>query len=286
VKVELVLGALLGALTWPAAAQQPAVSSPSAPETRPIGPAQAALPPDRPRPEDRSADPAGAAPTATATPVPDAAQPAPAAETVPPGPPSPPAQGSTPAAGPAPPGQYAPQGAPGRGRRGAWYIGFGLGGGGGSATVGGRSHGFSNLLGRGATSSAFNIRLGLTVTPRLLAGFDGGALGATVSGPTENVQLNVYDLGVMYFPWQEGFYLRGAAGPSNIMVRSDGPVLYGTGTLWGSNVLAGVGYAWWLGRSFNLTFNLDYRRLWHARRGPEGVTTAGGWSAWLGFDWY
>lgn len=198
--------------------------------------------------------------------------------------PPPPAAGSE--KRPAPQAADASPTSAGGHRRGSWYIGFGLGGGDGQVTVGGRSYGFSNLLGRGADSFAFNIRAGLTLTPQLLVGFDGGALAASATSPAEYVQLNVYDVGIMFFPWREGFYLRAAAGPSNIDIKSDGPVLGGTGTLWGTNALAGVGYAWWLGRSFNLTLSADYRELWHAHRGPDGVTAAGGWSAYLGFDWY
>jgi hypothetical protein len=220
----------------------------------------------------------------TAAQVPDAPHP-PSVVAAPADPaPPPPAAGIE--KGPAPQGADASPTSAGGHRRGAWYIGFGLGDGNGQVTVGGRSLGFSSLLGRRVTTVAFNIRAGVTLTPQWLVGFDGGAVGASASGPAELVQLNVYDVGVMFFPWREGFYLRGAAGTSNVSIKSDGPVLGGTGTLWGTNALAGAGYAWWLGTSFNLTFSADYRQLWHAHRGPDGVTTAGGWSAWLGFDWY
>jgi hypothetical protein len=175
---------------------------------------------------------------------------------------------------------------PGQHRRGPWYVGFGLGVGDGQVSVGGQERSFNALLGRGGTSTAFNLRVGATLTPRLLLGFDGGAVAASASGPTERVQLNVYDVGVMFFPWRDGAFLRGAAGASNVLVTSDGPVLSGTGTLWGGNALVGLGYAWWVGETFNLTFGADYRRLWRFRGGVEGVGTAGGWSACLGFDWY
>jgi hypothetical protein len=38
-----------------------------------------------------------------------------------------------------------------------------------------------------------------------------------------------------------------------------------------------------LGRSFNLTLNVDVQRHWFDRDDLEGATATG---VWLGFDWY
>lgn len=171
-------------------------------------------------------------------------------------------------------------------QRGGWYIGFGLGGGSGRARIGDESYSFEDLLGRSGTTGAINLRVGATVTPRLLVGFDGGAIGAIASGPSEIFQLNYYDLGAMFFPWERGAFVRGAVGRSVFTIDTDGPVLAGNGTYGGWNALGGIGYAFWLGKAFNLTLNLDYQAHFLSGSGGIDVSRGSGWSAWLGFDWY
>ena len=114
---------------------------------------------------------------------------------------------------------------------GGWYIGFGLGGGTGRARI------RDELLLRGSARTLRDhgrdqLRVGATVTPRLLVGFDGGAVGAIASGPSEIFQLNYYDLGAMFFPWERGAFVRGAVGRSVFTIDTDGPVLAGNGARW------------------------------------------------------
>jgi hypothetical protein len=179
---------------------------------------------------------------------------------------------------PPPPGQYAP---PAK-QRGSWYIGFGLGGGDGTVKLDGRSVDFDDMVYSGSTPLAFNLRLGATVSPKLLVGFDGGFVGASSDsgGYASTIQLNYYDVGVMYFPAERGLYLRGAAGLSGIVWDVE-PL--GRSSARGFNVVGGIGYAFWIGRTFNLTLNLDASRHWFSEEGLDGGTS---WSGWLGFDWY
>jgi len=167
-------------------------------------------------------------------------------------------------------------------RRGAWYIGFGLGGGGGNINGAGTSTSLSDWVGGGATTLSINFRVGATLTPNLLLGFDGGAL-ATQNG-NNSVQLNYYDLGMMFFPAEKGFFLRAAAGLS-AAVLDGGTYVTGQGTVRGGNVLAGLGYAFWLGETFNLTLNLDYQAHFFGSNTVD-LKSAGGVSGWVGFDWY
>ncbi|HEX7489845.1 MAG TPA: hypothetical protein VF341_13115 [Anaeromyxobacteraceae bacterium] len=172
-------------------------------------------------------------------------------------------------------------------RRGGWYIGFGAGGGGGNVTVNGQNYGMGALVGQSDGAFGMNLRVGGTITPELLLGFDGGFLSTATSGAM--VQLNRYDVGVMYFPWQRGFYLRGAVGLAALTIDATGGggILTGKGTTRGLDALAGVGYAFWVGRSFNLTVNadLDLQTYGNQSSGAD-VTSARGGSLWLGFDWY
>ena len=176
--------------------------------------------------------------------------------------------------------------APDAHQRGGWYIGFGLGGGGGSARIGNESYSFRDLLGRSGSTAAINLRVGATVTPKLLVGFDGGAVGDIATGPSESFQLNYYDVGAMFFPWGHGAFARAAVGRSVFSINTDGPVLYGKGTYGGWNAIGGIGYAFWLGKAFNLTLNLDYQAHFFSDTGAIDVSRGNAWSAWLGFDWY
>lgn len=179
---------------------------------------------------------------------------------------------------PPPPGQYA---SPAK-QRGSWYIGFGLGGGDGTVKLDGRSVDFDDMVYSGSTPLAFNLRVGATVSPKLLVGFDGGFVGASSDsgGYASTIQLNYYDVGAMYFPAERGLYLRGAAGLSGIVWDVE-PI--GRSSARGFNVVGGIGYAFWIGRTFNLTLNLDASRHWFSEEGLDGGTS---WSGWLGFDWY
>jgi len=167
-------------------------------------------------------------------------------------------------------------------RRGAWYIGFGLGSGAGNIDGAGTSTSLSNWVGGGATTLSLNFRVGATLTPNLLLGFDGGALATQNS--SNSVQLNYYDVGMMFFPVEKGFFLRAAAGLS-AAVLDGGIYVTGKGTVRGGNVLAGLGYAFWLGETFNLTLNLDYQAHFFGSNTID-LKSAGGVSGWVGFDWY
>ena len=118
---------------------------------------------------------------------------------------------------PAPAPDIRPRPVAGVREREGWYLGFGLGGGGGAIRIAGDRHAFDDLLGRSGTTLAMNVRVGKTVTSRLLVGFDGGALAARASGPDETFQLNSYDVGAMFSAF--GSQLVDAKG--NITVKSD-----------------------------------------------------------------
>jgi hypothetical protein len=208
------------------------------------------------------------------TPPPDAREPAAYA---PPAYPAPP-PGTTPGY-PAPAYPMAPQKPPRT--RGAWYIGFGLGGGGGSVTDLDGTASLKEFVGPKPTTLAMNFRVGATLSPRLLLGFDGGFV-ATASGEGEDtsIQVNTYDLAATFFPLGSGPYLKAGTGVSTLVLDQGS---FGTGSWRGYNVMGGVGYAWWVGRTFNLTFNLEGTKAWY---GSSGLDSTQAWSLFLGFDWY
>ena len=183
---------------------------------------------------------------------------------------------------PAPPAQpyYAS-----RARRDSWYIGFGLGTGGGSASGQGATYSFRELnYDRSTTNLLLNFKVGATISPRLLLGFDLTAVrsAADQDGFATAVQVNNYDAVATFFPMETGLFVRGGLGLSAISVEADG---LSTTTAGGANVLLGVGYAWWLGRSFNLTVNLDFSAQSYGSSNdkPESSRL---WALYAGFDWY
>jgi hypothetical protein len=194
-----------------------------------------------------------------------------------------------------PPPQAAPYRRPDR-QRDRWYIGFGVGGGNGRVRLGGETLSFGDFLGDGATAGGLDFEIGATVTPRLLVGVDLRVIAAsaefrTPSGDLERT-LGIVNLDgvVTFFPWERGLFLRGGIGLSSLNATEK---LAGTRTdasATGANLLAGIGYAFWLGRSFNLTLNLDFSgqsygssENWENGEGPDASSF---WTFGLGFDWY
>ena len=69
-----------------------------------------------------------------------------------------------------------------------------------------------------------------------------------------------------YFPWERGFYVKGGFGRSAVSKAADNGVATSDFGAGGWNVAGGLGYAFWLGQSFNLTANLDFSRQWYRQR--------------------
>ncbi len=197
----------------------------------------------------------------------------------PPGYPPPPGYGPPPGYPPPPPPGVRPAH-----RRDVWYIGFGVGWGDGSVRDATGTFTFSEILrGYGPSNVSLNFKVGLTLNPRMLLGFDLTAVRSFGSsgGLDVAIQVTNYDVMFTYFPTGEGFFLRGGAGAAELLVdTSVGSTTYG-----GAGVLGGLGYAFWLGRSFNLTVNVDVSGQWYGRStvAPESSRLV---NVYMGFDWY
>jgi hypothetical protein len=173
--------------------------------------------------------------------------------------------------------------------RDTWYIGFGLGAGGGRVSQGGTSYSFKDYQGNGATTDvSINFKVGATLSPRLLAGFDASAVRSATdaNGATTGVQINNYDAMLTFFPSERGFFVRGGAGLSVIVEEVSVPGFASASrSTNGVNVLAGLGYAWWIGQHFNLTANLDFSGQSYGSSSDKPERSSA-WALWLGFDWY
>ncbi len=267
-------------------------------ETQLPGPPPIPAPPPQYEPPAPIADQPSTAPEGAQPGTPPAAWPPPPPR-YPPPPPAyrPPPPGAYP---PPPPGAYPPQPPywtlPPR-HRDTWYIGFGIGSGGGSFTgPDGARHSFAGSMPGGASTAALNFKVGATLTPRLLLGFDLTAIETVGRTTTVCTGLYCYDtessVGIVslaavatWFPVERGFFLRGGAGLGSY---SDDVTVNGvqqTTTANGVGLIAGAGYAWWIGRTFNLTLGLDVLGQWYGKS-DTAPKRASGAAVLLGFDWY
>jgi hypothetical protein len=290
------IAALLAAVPLFAAAQ-------AAPPAQTWTTDPAAQPP--PAPAAKPAPPPAQPPPAYAPP-PQAAQPAPAPAQYQPPPYPPqyqaPPQGQPPQYQPPPyPPQYPPPqyAQPKRGpQRDSWYIGFGFGSGGGSLATDVRTGSMEDWLGSSPTTFGMNFKVGATLTPKFLLGLDINALSSGVStgGVTRSIGVSNVDVMATLFPWERGFFLKGGFGRSAMSLSYDDGYGTSSGSASGWNLAGGLGYAWWIGKQFNLTANLDFSRQWYGDSDFTFVDSIGNdlgsptdsqmWSLSLGFDWF
>jgi hypothetical protein len=176
-----------------------------------------------------------------------------------------------------------------RSPRDSWYIGFGLGTGTGNVTLqDGTERSFSDLnLNRDTTNVMLNFKVGATLTPTLLLGFDWTTVRATASDElaTTYTQIANYDAMLTWFPWETGLLLRGGLGLSALTVKASTSGASGSSTYTGANLLVGVGYAFWLGEHFNLTLGLDVSGQGYGDSAGSPKSSALG-ALWVGADWY
>lgn len=218
----------------------------------------------------------------------------------------PPPPGYQPSPGYQPAPGYGPMARP-FGRRSPWYIGFGLGGASGNVSAWGNSGSLEAYTQEpwasipatppSATNVALNFKVGVTLTERLLLGFDITGVGSLVSQGDISTQTTIanYDAMATYFPMGEGLFVRGGVGLTRLTVDWKDSLGSGSDSIGGFNGLVGAGYAFWLGQTFNLTVNLDYSaQSYGSASYPE--TLANGifmkprssnfLAFWVGFDWY
>lgn len=174
-------------------------------------------------------------------------------------------------------------------QRDTWYIGFGIGGGYGKYEIYGKEITFDDWL-EGLYKDpkvSLDFKVGTTLSPKTLLGFDITALGQTGSllGVDAHIQINNYFLMLTHFPMEEGFFIRAGAGLSNIVYKIEGLGLSAEQIVNGYGILGGVGYALWLGESFNLTLNVDHSRQFYSG-GSQDPDNSQFTIMYLGFDWY
>jgi hypothetical protein len=175
-------------------------------------------------------------------------------------------------------------------RRDAWYAGFGLAGGGGQVTAAGGTATFKQILGGSPTNVALRVEAGKTLTPRLLLGLDVTAFNSAIRESEYSASITIVnaDAMVTWFPMERGLFLRGGLGLSRYAYQVSLAGATGSAGTNGVNAAAGLGYAFWLGDSFNLTVGLDASGQWWGDHdgGTTGPRTSSFWALGVGLDWY
>ena len=181
-------------------------------------------------------------------------------------------------------------------KKSSWYIGFGLGTGDGAWEVNGEEVTFNEWFEGVSTSPrvTFNIGIGGIVNPKLHVGFEGSGIrqegdgeiyGYGVEG---NVQINNYLAALTYFPNGEGFFLKAGAGLSSIRYEIStsiySSVVSVSESYSGTALLGGLGYAFWVGKHFNLCINADYSVQNYTD--DEAPDTSHFWNLYLSFYWF
>jgi hypothetical protein len=176
-------------------------------------------------------------------------------------------------------------------QRDTWYIGFGLGGGAGRIKSSGGSASFKEFLRteKSPTNVSLNFKVGATLTPRLLLGGDISAISSQSNdafGNNRSVGITNVDAVLTFFPMERGLFFRAGLGLSRLQHTRETAVGTVSDSFSGGNVLAGIGYAFWLGRQFNLTANLDVSAQNYNSSGQGAPDSSSFWTLGLGFDWY
>ena len=158
----------------------------------------------------------------------------------------------------------------------SWYIGFGLGSGRGAI----EGDSFNKIFDSFADSPyvyscskstpvTLNFGVGAIINPKLHVGLDISAIYQTAEyyisgGEKAEIEFLVTNMlgAITYYPNETGFSLKGGLGISNSdFSTSGGPSIMNSSEQYsGYAFLIGVGYDFWLGKTFNLGLHVEYSR--------------------------
>jgi len=178
-------------------------------------------------------------------------------------------------------------------KRDSWYVGFGIGGGLNKYFYfpDETSH-YDNWLSgtQQYPKITTNFKIGGTINPYLLFGLDvttmdqEGNLSGTYTYYSARISITNTFAMFTYFPYKEGFFLR-AGGGFSILEATRSGFLGEAYMSMGYGGLAGIGYAFWFGKSFNISINMDHSRQFYTGN-DAGYDRSQFTSIYLGFDWY
>lgn len=178
----------------------------------------------------------------------------------------------------------------------SWYLGFGIGTGDGSLeNKYGYSDNISNAFGSGWNYSprvAINFGVGSILNPKTHLGFELSAIrqdatysSSGISG-SASLQINNYMAIATYFPMISGFFVKGGAGLSYLQWEANASVPgyseHISDTYSGMGIIGGIGYAFWIGETFNLCLHFDYSYQEYG----EYIDNSNFYAVYISFYWF
>ncbi len=173
----------------------------------------------------------------------------------------------------------------------SWYIGFGLGTGDGGWEVDGKEVTFDDWFEGFDTipRGTGNLGVGAILNPKVHLGFDGSFIRQEGEGygyydVEANFQINNYLAALTYFPTGEGLFIKAGAGVSVITYEISVGLVSVSESHSGMALLGGLGYAFWLGKTFNLCLNAEYSHQSYTYE--EAPDNSHFWNVYVSFYWF
>ena len=173
-------------------------------------------------------------------------------------------------------------------KKSSWYIGFGIGT--GQLKIEGETmddfyEDYSYIdVGNELT---LHFSVGAILNPKLHLGFDGSLIRQTADSDydaTLDVQVNNYFAALSFYPVEKGIYLKAGIGLSTLVAEIDTPFYDDSETYSGTGFLLGIGYDFWLGKSFNLGIHAEYsKQNYSDSDAPDNTEFT---SIYLSFSWF
>jgi hypothetical protein len=159
-----------------------------------------------------------------------------------------------------------------------------------------QTYSLHDWFGKGPGTMAFDFELGATLTPRLLLGGQLTYFGAAARYPdpsgmmaasTRSLGLTNLNAVLTFFPWERGLFLRGGLGLASAATTTKVPGVGQTSdSAGGGDVAVGIGYAFWLGKGFNLSGNLDWSAQGFGGGAKDKLESTSFWRLGVGLGWY
>lgn len=168
-----------------------------------------------------------------------------------------------------------------------WYIGFGIGL--GALQLEGES--LDDYYDDDPDADVggevtLNFGVGAIIKEKFHLGFDGSTVRQEVDFDIGDAayQVNNYYAALSYYPWTKGFFIKAGAGWSILVYEYDRPADDDIDRFGGFGYLVGLGYDFWLGKTFNLGIHAEYSRQSYSDSDAPDDTEFS--SVYLSFYWF
>lgn len=173
-------------------------------------------------------------------------------------------------------------------KKSPWYIGFGVGL--GNLEIEGETlddmYGDNPYIDVGPEIT-FNFGVGAIINPKLHLGLDISAIRQSAEddfNQSLDFQINNYFAALSYYPIGKGFFIKAGAGISVAVIELDSVVFDDSESYTGTGYLLGIGYDFWLGKTFNLGIHAEYsKQTYDDNDAPEDTDFT---SIYISFYWF